>query len=372
MKEWMDPDEYFMRKALKLAENGRGTTNPNPMVGCVIVKDGRIISEGWHERAGGSHAEIHAIDNACETIENSTMYITLEPCSHHGRTPPCADRIIKEGVKRVVIAAGDPNPQVSGKGIEKLRLAGIEVKPGMLKKQAEIQNEVFRKYITCDTPFVLFKSAISLDGKIATSTGKSQWISCEESRKQVHSLRSEYTGIMAGINTVLLDDPLLTSRVPGGRNPIRIIVDSALNISENARLLSSLDEAPLIIAVTDKSSQKKRRILEDMGAQIILCPQRAGMVHLTFLMKELHKRGIDSILLEGGGTLAFTAFKEELIDKVLLYLAPTIIGGKDARTAVEGDGFSSLDKITRLKDVTTGRCGEDIRIQGYVAKNMEV
>lgn len=371
MKDQRKSDEKFMTRALELAAKGIGTTTPNPMVGAVIVKDGRIIGEGYHKRAGEPHAEVNALDSICEpdTAEGATIYVTLEPCSHHGRTPPCADRIIKEKLARVVVATTDPNPKVAGRGIERIRMAGIQVDVGLMAVESEKLNEIFNKYIVTKKPFVVFKAAMSLDGKIATASGESRWISCEESRNETHRLRHRLTGVMVGIGTVLADDPMLNCRIPETKQPIRIVADSRLRMPMEAKLVKSAKEFPLIIVTTENADAKKRELLEASGAKVISvasAENENGKVDMQAMMRELGRCGIDSILLEGGGTLAENALRAGIIDKVMFYLAPKIIGGESAKTPVEGEGILPLDCALKIRDMEITQVGCDIRITGYL------
>ena len=360
-------DEMYMERALALAARGRGTTTPNPMVGAVIVKDGRIIGEGYHIRAGEGHAEVNAFKNAAEDLTGATMYVTLEPCSHYGKTPPCADKIVEKKIGRVVVGALDPNPLVAGRGIEKIRNAGIPVVTGVLAEESIALNEVFMKYIVTKRPFVVLKAAMSLDGKIATADGESQWISCETSREEVHRLRHELTGIMAGIGTVLADDPMLNCRIPGGKQPVRIIVDSHLSIPENSKLAASAKEFPLVVASVEKSDASKKARLEVMGAKVIEIPaNQDGHVDLNALMERLGEMKIDSILLEGGGRLAEGALKAGIVDKVQFYIAPVLIGGEGAKTPVEGRGIETLSQAWHISDWKAETIGDDLKIIGYI------
>ena len=360
-------DEMYMERALALAARGRGTTTPNPMVGAVIVKDGRIIGEGYHIRAGEGHAEVNAFKNAAEDVTGATMYVTLEPCSHYGKTPPCADKIVEKKIGRVVVGALDPNPLVAGRGIEKIRNAGIPVVTGVLAEESIALNEVFMKYIVTKRPFVVLKAAMSLDGKIATADGESQWISCETSREEVHRLRHELTGIMAGIGTVLADDPMLNCRIPGGKQPVRIIVDSHLSIPENSKLAASAKEFPLVVASVEKSDASKKARLEAMGAKVIEIPaNQDGHVDLNALMERLGEMKIDSILLEGGGRLAEGALKAGIVDKVQFYIAPVLIGGEGAKTPVEGRGIETLSQAWHISDWKAETIGDELKIIGYI------
>ena len=355
--------------ALDEAVRGIGYTNPNPMVGAVIVKDGKLLAKGYHHRCGQGHAEVEAFRAAGDAdVTGATIYVTLEPCSHYGKTPPCADLIVSKKVARVVVAALDPNPLVAGRGIARIRDAGIEVETGVLEQESRSLNEIFMKYITSREPFVLYKTAMSLDGKIAAPNGESQWISCEKSRRQVQQLRHQYMGIMAGIGTVLADDPMLTCRIPGGKNPVRIIVDSMLRIPLDSRLVQSAREVPLILACHENAPAQRVRALEEAGARVIQAGGSDGRTDLKKLTQMLGQEGIDSILLEGGGTLAWAAFDAGVIDKVQVYIAPKIIGGRDSRTPLEGDGIRHLADAFALRDLSAGKVGEDICLTGYVVK----
>ncbi len=360
-------DEGYMRHALALAAKGRGTTTPNPMVGAVIVKDGRIIGEGYHIRAGEGHAEVNAFKNCTEDPEGATIYVTLEPCSHYGKTPPCADLVVSKKVARCVVAAMDPNPLVAGRGVKKIQDAGIEVVTGILADESAKLNEVFMKYIVTNRPFVLFKAAMSLDGKIATSTGESQWISSETSREEVHSLRHAYTGIMAGIGTVLADDPMLNCRMEGAKQPIRIIVDSKLRIPMTSKLVQTAGEYPLVIACLEDPDEEKKKALTDAGVKVLETPANdEGHVDLSILMELLGMMKIDSVLLEGGGILADSALRAGIVDKVQIYIAPMIIGGESAKTPVEGKGITELADCLKLTDVSVTMSGCDIKVIGSV------
>lgn len=364
-----ETDEMYMDHALKLALKGQGMTTPNPMVGAVIIKNGRIIGEGYHAKAGERHAEVVAIENAIEIVTGATLYVTLEPCSHYGKTPPCTELIIEKDIERVVIAVLDPNPMVAGRGVKRLRECGISVTVGVLEKQAQRLNEVFMKYIVTKRPFVVYKSAMSLDGKIATSTGESQWITCEESRKDSHSLRHIYTGIMVGIGTVLADDPLLNCRMDGGKQPVRIVVDSSLRIPEESRLVQTADTYPLIVATTSKGNEAKKRRLRAYGANVWNMPSdEQGRVDLPGLMKCLGENEVDSLIIEGGGTLAEQALNVGIVDKMIVYIAPQIIGGKDAKTPVEGKGIQCLSDAWKLQEWSSQMMGTDLKVSGYIRK----
>lgn len=360
-------NEKYMELALTLALKGKGTVSPNPMVGAVIVKDGRIIGEGYHQRYGEGHAEVNAFKNASEDVKGATMYVTLEPCSHHGKTPPCAEKIVEKKIKKVVIGTLDPNPLVSGRGVKILQDAGIEVESGILNDKCIKINEIFMKYIVKKEPFVVMKSAMSLDGKIATSAGESKWITGEESRRNVHVLRKELSAIMVGVETVIKDDPELTCRIENGINPIRIVVDSTLRIPIDSKIIKTADKVKTIIATTKKAERNTIKILEDYGVQIIIADtNKEGRVDLKDLMKKLGEAKIDSILLEGGAKLNFSALEQGIVDKVQIYIAPKIIGGQNAKGPVGGLGIDKLEQAFKLKEITYKTVGEDILIEGYI------
>lgn len=361
-------DAFYMRQAIELSKKGMGFVNPNPMVGAVIVKENRVIGQGWHEYFGGPHAEINAIRDAKGKTEGATIYVTLEPCSHYGKTPPCSLAIIQNKFARVVVGSVDPNPMVAGKGIEMIRKAGIEVQSGILESEVRTLNEVFFKFIKNQRPFVVMKTATSLDGKIATTTGDSKWISGEDSRKQVHKLRNQYSAVMVGINTALKDNPMLNVRDVVGKtkNPIRIVVDSLARIPLQAKLLNTSEIAETIVAVTNQAPESKINALNEKGATVLVCLEVKGRVDLEFLMKELAARDIDSILLEGGGTLNFEALRQGIVDKVIAFIAPKILGGTEALTSVEGTGFTSLSEAMKIENLTAMVSGEDIMLTGYI------
>lgn len=358
-----------MQKALELASKGLGFVNPNPLVGAVIVKNGELISEGYHELYGGPHAEVNAIRNTKEDLEGATIYLNLEPCSHHGNTPPCSLALIQNKFNRVVIAMTDPNPLVAGKGIEMLRKNGIEVVTGILEDKARLLNEVFIKYITSGEPFVAMKTAMSLDGKIATSNGDSKWISNEDSRKFVHQLRNNYAAIMVGVETVIKDDPSLTCRIPGRKtkNPCRIIVDTHLRIPSRAKVLNQ-DNTRTIIATGPDPDISKLKELKSNGTELISTGLKNNRVNLGELHKKLGESNIDSILIEGGGTLNFSALQEGIVDKTYSFIAPKFIGGKDAITSVEGNGIDKIAEAFEIRDLSLRQFGSDILISGYLKK----
>ncbi len=361
--------EQYMSRTLELAKGGWGRTNPNPLVGAVIVKDGVIIGEGFHEVLGCAHAEVAAFNNAKSDVTGGSMYVSLEPCSHYGRTPPCAKAIITAGIKEVFVAMTDPNPKVAGNGIRMLREAGIDVTVGVLEDEAKKLNEIFIKYITKRRPFVIMKSAMTLDGKIASSTGHSKWISGEDSRQYVHTIRDRVAAIMVGINTVMKDNPSLTTRLEcGGKDGARIVVDSKGDIPMDSRVVNEESCAPLILATTSRIQPQKEKLLIDRGVQIIKADGAGGYVDLPLLMDELYKMELDSILLEGGGTLNASALEAGIVDKVMMFIAPKIIGGASAVTPVEGKGRALMEDAIKLKGIGVMRFGEDIMIEGYVSR----
>jgi len=356
-----DIDRQFMRRALALAVQARGRTSRNPMVGAVIVRDGHIIGEGFHERAGEPHAEVSAIHAAGDNISGATVYVTLEPCCHHGRTPPCTDLLIKHQPARVVVASQDPNPAVSGKGIAALRAAGIAVDSGVLEDDSRTLNEAFEKYITRKLPFVIAKCGMSLDGKIATRTGDSRWVTGEESRKLVHALRNEVDAILVGSRTVMIDDPSLTTRLSDGtsKDPVRVIVDADEYLAADRRVFVQDSNAPTWVAVPEG--------VAFTGAdEVIHVPDGLGGIDLAALMRELAAREIVSVLIEGGGTTHASAFAAGIVDKVMFFIAPKIIGGRDAITAVEGEGAERMSDVVQLERMTARSVGEDILVEAYV------
>ena len=358
-------DSDYMRLALELAERGRGWTSPNPMVGAVLVREGRIIGQGWHVRCGELHAERHALKNCTEPPEGATLYVTLEPCCHQGRQPPCTDAILEAGIRRVVVGSGDPNPLVAGKGLDILRGHGVEVETGVLEAECRALNRVFFHYIQTKRPYVTMKYAMTLDGKIATRTGASQWITGEAARKQVHRDRHFHTGIMAGVGTVLADDPLLTCRTEDGKNPVRIVCDTRLRTPLDSRLVRTAGEVPTVIA-TCCADPARRAPYEDAGCRVLVLPERDGHVDLNALMEQLGQMEIDSVLLEGGGTLNWAALESGIVQRVQAYIAPKIFGGGAAKSPVEGLGVEVPAQAVRLKNTTVTAVGEDFLLEGDV------
>ncbi len=363
-----EEDEKYMMRALELAKGGWGKTNPNPLVGAVIVRDGEIIAEGFHEVIGCAHAEAAAFYNAKADVRKGTMYVNLEPCSHYGRTPPCADKIIENGIKRVVVGMVDPNPKVSGRGIEMLRNAGIEVTVGVLEEEAKRLNEIFIKYILKKKPFVILKAAMTLDGKISTFNGDSKWITGESSRMYVHGIRDRVSAVMVGINTVIRDNPSLTTRlgVKKGSDSVRVIIDSRGRLPENSNVIDVKSDKGVILATTAAIDKEKQKLLEAKGVRIVKVGGSDGHVDLVKLMDELYALEIDSILLEGGGNLNASALKYGIVDKVMFFVSPKIIGGRDAITPVEGEGAEFIKDSINLKNIRVERFDDDILIEGYI------
>lgn len=367
-----------MQEALRLAALATGRTSPNPLVGAVVVKDGRIVGAGYHAKAGGPHAEVVALEQAGEQARGATLYVTLEPCSHYGRTPPCADLIIKCGVGRVVAAMVDPNPLVSGSGLKRIAEAGIPTSVGLLADEAAALNEVFITYITQKRPFIHVKTAMSLDGKVACYTGASQWITGPEARREVHRLRSLHDGIMVGIGTVLADDPRLTVRLEpgevtyapvGDRQPVRIIVDSRGRLPLTARCLQGAGtDATVIVAMTEDVPPKRVEALRDLGVRVWTGPAAGGRVDLAALLADLAQLEITSILVEGGPTLTGALFDAGLVDRVTAFIAPVILGGRTAPSAVGGAGAPTPDAGWHLERVVSERYGRDLMISGVVRK----
>lgn len=360
-------DRKYMARALQLALRGAGHTRPNPMVGAVLVKDGRIIGEGWHKQYGGPHAEVNAFASATEDPEGATLYVSLEPCSHYGKTPPCADLIIRKKVARVVAALEDPNPLVSGRGFRKLRANGIRVTVGVLAEEARHINDVFLTYVTRKRPFVLYKAAMSLDGKIACHTGESQWISSEKSREEVQRLRGILSGIMVGAGTVIADNPRLTCRMEEYENPARIIVDGKLRVPLESRIFH--EPGRNIILTTSEASPEKKKALENLGVEMIEADsEEPGKVDLKSAMLALGIKGIDGILLEGGPTLAASALEAGIIDAVRFYIAQKIIGGREAPSPFAGTGAAHMNEVVPLTDAVYGTSGDDLWIQAYIQR----
>lgn len=360
-------DIRYMKRALELAKKGMGRTSPNPMVGAVIVKNGEVIGEGYHRKAGTPHAEIHALNTAGQEARSSTIYVNLEPCSHYGRTPPCADALVKAGISRAVIAMLDPNPQVCGKGLQILKDAGIETEVGILEKEALNLNEVFLKYIKSKMPFVSLKTAMTLDGKIASRTGDSRWISSSASRTYVHSLRNVYDGIMVGIGTVLADDPILNTRLDTGdkRDPVRIIVDGKLELPLESKIAKSSKEQKTIVFTSTISNQEKAAQLQSAGIEIIELGGDPEKLAVEKALVFLGKMGICSIMLEGGSELNAYMIEHKLLNKVYWFIAPKIIGGKNSPSPIAGQGIELMKDALCLESIDIQRIQDDILITAY-------
>lgn len=356
-----------MKRAIRLAEKGRGRTSPNPMVGAVLVKDGKVVGEGYHTKAGEAHAEILALREAGGRAIGSTLYLNLEPCTHYGKTPPCAPEVIEAGVKRILIGMEDPNPLVKGRGIETLKRAGLEVHVGILEKECRKLNEAFCKYILRKEPFVILKVAATFDGKIATRRGDSKWISNEASRRIVHRFRDQVDGIVVGIGTILKDDPLLTARIKKGRDPFRIILDSRLRIPEEAKVIEN-SPSKTIIATTEVAPRDKAERLEKKGVRILVLDSKQGRVNLRSCLSRLGEMGMMSLMVEGGSQVNGSFLDEGLVDRLLLFLSPKLIGDSKAIGIFGGNGVETLREAIPLKDLKIKKIGEDILIEGYVEK----
>ena len=367
--DFLSYDEKYMRLAMQLAGNAIGRTSPNPLVGAVIVKDNRVVGCGWHRKAGTPHAEVHALNQAGELAQGADVYVTLEPCAHYGKTPPCAKALVEKKVKNVYGGLLDVNPKVAGKGFKILEDAGIHVEYGFLQDELRKQNEVFFKWIEHKKPFIVLKAAMTLDGKIATATGQSKWITNETSRAYGYKLRDIYDGIMVGINTVIEDNPMLTARVDGGKNPIRIVVDSSLRIDINANVVQD-KSAKTIVATTDKADKDKILKLQAQDVDVIVVDKDENdKVDIEKLLDILGQQNICSILVEGGATLSGSFVAKKLVDKVYFFIAPKIVGGKEAKTPVAGTGILNLQEALALKDIQIEKLEEDILIIGRVDKD---
>lgn len=361
-------DNMYMQRALAIAEGGVGYVSPNPLVGCVIVRDGRIVGEGHHERYGGPHAEANALRAAGAEARGATLYVTLEPCCHTGKTPPCVDAVLQAGVGCVVMAMADPNPKVAGGGLARLRAAGIEVTLGVCEAEARRLNETFLHYIRTQRPFVTLKCAVTLDGKIATRTGASRWITGGAARERVHRLRHAADAVLVGSGTALQDDPLLTTRLPegGGVNALRVLVDSTLRLPVSSQLATVAPDCRTLIATSEWASVEKQRQLEDRGVEILRLPSYAdGRVNMEALSAVLGARGIANLLVEGGATLSATLLQRRLVDKVIVFVAPKIIGG-DGLNVIAALGVESMTDALQLYGMTSQSVGEDVMLEGYL------
>ena len=362
---WSVADRRYLRKACSLARQAAGRTSPNPIVGAVIVRQGRIVGQGFHRFAGSDHAEIVALKQAGPKAKGATLYITLEPCSHFGRTPPCTAAVIRSGISEVVAGMKDPNPLVAGRGFRQLNRAGIKTRVGLLEDECQELLEAFSKYITRRQPFVLLKLAATLDGRIATATGDSKWISNEASRAKVHQLRNELDGVLIGVETAMADDPELTCRLPGGRNPWRIILDSRLRISIASQLLRHADVHKTIVATDKQIPLSKVAAVKSCGATVWQFPLQQGRIPWRPLLRKLAATGIVSIMIEGGATTAASALRAKIVDKVMFFYGPKIIGG-DGRFMIDSLAIRRMSKAVKLRKIEIGRVGDDVTVTGYL------
>lgn len=353
-------DQYYMQLAIDLAKSASGQTSPNPVVGAVVAKNNQIVGMGAHLKAGEAHAEVHAIKMAGEKAEGATIYVTLEPCSHFGKTPPCADLVIQSGIKRVVVATTDPNPQVAGRGIKKMQEAGIDVEVGLLKREADSLNKVFYHYIQTGEPYVTLKSATSLDGKIATSEGHSKWITSEAAREDVHYFRHQHDAILVGVNTVIKDNPSLTTRLHGGgKNPIRIILDTHLRTPMEAIVVTD-HEAETWIITGSEVDKPKMETMESKGIKVI--PMNHPNIKIKEMLQAVGKLGVTSIYVEGGAEVHGSFLQEKAFQQIITYIAPKIIGGRHAPSSFGGGGITTMDEALSLEILDVTKIGPDIRV----------
>lgn len=362
-------DRRFMRSALALARKGLGRSSPNPAVGAVVVKGGRIVGRGYHAKQGEPHAEVHALRDAGPAAKGATIFVTLEPCHHQGRTPPCTRAVQEAGIARVVYGASDPNPKVVGGGGAFLAAQGIQVTAGVLREVCEHEHRFFFKHITTGRPYVILKTAATLDGKTATHTGDSRWVTGEKARRQVHRLRSWLDAICVGSGTALADDPELTCRLRGGRDPLRVVVDTKLRLPPAAKVLSKSSGAGCLVVCGPKAPARRRAALEKAGAQVLALPSGpADRVDLTALLAELGRRGVISLLLEGGARLAWGFLSQGLIDEIVYFYAPKLIGGAEAPGMIGGAGFAKMAQAVMLEKPKLRRLGDDIMMQARIIK----
>ena len=378
-------DKKYMRMAIELAKKGEGAVNPNPLVGAVVVKDGKVVGKGYHRFFGGSHAEVYALEEAGKEACGATIYVTLEPCSHYGKTPPCAKKIIDMGIKKCFVGSSDPNPQVAGKGVAMLKKAGIEVVESVLKDECDKLNQVFFKYIKTKISYLFLKCAITLDGKIATKTGNSKWITNEIAREKVQFYRNKFMGIMVGINTVVLDNPSLTARIQNGVNPFRVVVDPHLKIDENCKVVKNNEDEKTVIITSQKNQfVENSENINDKDFEIKMKQKRLSQnnkVKFIFLdkekfsfkemLEEIGKMGIDSVLLEGGESLISLAFKEEVIDAGEIFVANKILGDKNAKPFISGFSKDKMEEAILLNNVKNNIYGENIGMEFYLKKYSE-
>lgn len=357
--------EYFMNLAMRLALKAKGKTSPNPMVGALVVKNGKIVGRGYHKKAGMSHAEIIALDEAGKNSQGATLYVTLEPCTHFGKTAPCVNRVVNSGVKEVVVGMIDPNPLNNGKGINIIRQHKIKVEVGFFEERLKRMNESFVKYITKRMPFVTVKTAESLDGRIATKTGDSKWITSDKSRLFAHKIRQDYDAIMVGVNTVLRDNPKLDAWF-SKQHPIKIVVDSQLSTPQDANIFSANSQVIIVTLPSMPGQETENRKILPQKARILEVREKDGQINLRDMFKKLARLEITNILVEGGGTLNGSLFNERLVDKILFFISPKIIGGKDSISSVMGAGISRMEQAIKIKEAKLRRIGEDFLVEGYV------
>ncbi|MBX6422878.1 bifunctional diaminohydroxyphosphoribosylaminopyrimidine deaminase/5-amino-6-(5-phosphoribosylamino)uracil reductase RibD [Thermosulfurimonas sp. F29] len=369
----MKDDRFYMREALREGRKGLGRTSPNPPVGAVVVdpETGGIVARGYHRRAGEPHAEVEALRRAGERARGATLYVTLEPCNHHGRTPPCTEAILAAGIRRVVAGTRDPNPKARG-GLEYLRSRGLEVRAGVLERECRYLCRFFLKRVLTGVPWVILKVAASLDGRIATRTGDSRWITGEEARRHTHRLRDLCDAILVGKNTVLADDPELTCRIPGGRNPIRIVLDTRLRLSPEFKVFKTAREVPTWIVCGEGADPERERVFKALGVEVIRVPEKAGRVDLGALLEALSKREILSVLVEGGGEVHGAFLDEGLADEIFFFVGPVIIGGKEAPQAVAGKGPARLSQALWLKDLRIKRLGNSLLLHGLSEAGLRI
>jgi diaminohydroxyphosphoribosylaminopyrimidine deaminase/5-amino-6-(5-phosphoribosylamino)uracil reductase len=359
------PDWQWMRRALELAEQGRGRVEPNPLVGAVVVRDGRMVGEGWHQRYGDAHAEIHALAAAGEAARGATVYVTLEPCCHHGKTPPCTDAILRAGIRTVVAAMLDPFPEVAGQGVAQLRAAGLEVELGLGEAEARRLNAPYLKLLKTGRPYVHGKWAMTLDGKIATRSGDSRWISNEASRRRVHELRGRMDAIVVGIGTVLADDPLLTARPPGARIPCRIVLDSQGRLPPESQLTRTVKQIPLLVVTPSDLAPERTASLRDLGCEVLGLPGAEGRPAVTALLDELGRRRMTNLLVEGGSTVLGSFFDAREIDEVHVFIAPRLVGGDQARTPIAGRGMDRMAEALTLVAWHVEEIEGDLLLHGW-------
>lgn len=366
----MNKDEKYMKRALELAAQATGRTSPNPLVGAVVVKDEVVVGEGYHHKAGMPHAEVHALTQAGESAQGATLYVTLEPCDHQGLTPPCTRAVIAAGIKRCVVAMEDPNPLVNGRGLTTLAEAGIEIETGLLQHEAEKQNEVFLKYIISGLPFVVLKTAMTLDGKIASQSGDSRWITSEAARQRVHEMRDQADAIMVGIGTVLADDPRLNTRLADrqGRDPVRLIIDGRLDLPLHSQIVASSIKQQTLVFAAASADPNRARQLERLGLEVITVDGAADDLNLEQVLQTAAHRKLCSVLVEGGGGINASLLKYGLVDKICWFIAPKIIGGSNAPSPVEGGGLGTMAEALQIEDMQISHIGPDILVSGYVNK----